>query len=526
MSASGWRAARRARKPIRSPSSSANTPRASIIRRRSRSSPPMWMNRRSPMRATGFTRARSRRTFRPSGCAAFSFPTTAVTGCGKRSGEKVLFAAHNVLRDAPFSRLDLVSCRNLLIYLNATAQTQVFDIFHFCLVSGGLLFIGGAESDSAASALFSTVDARHRLYVRRSVPRPGWKFPVVPLRAPEIPHAPRRRGRAARALPPLTPLKMGAATEETPRRGPVRPEPARGTFRRAAPEVTRTIRAALARHRWRARHRSSLRARRPLPAISGAARSPPTFSRWSTPRSGSSSAPPSSRRAQDEGDHPRRGPGGRDRGQDGSDHRAASARSGRMVRRMNFFSSSSSANADSARAPPAPAQPDAINRDLDDRDSASQRAAQRHRRAVRSDQRRTESLQRRAPGDERGDAFRDRGTGDEQGRIAVGQRRAHHRQPRAQEQRRGIEPGQRRPQQSHGLDRHRDHLSRSPAAHPAFHPERAEDFQSHPGRHGPARSPTSRTSSPTRISSRTPSGSCATCTTIEHEVRVGEAAGT
>ncbi|MEO8044097.1 MAG: PAS domain S-box protein [Spartobacteria bacterium] len=132
----------------------------------------------------------------------------------KEIREKVLFAAHNVLRDAPFSRLDMVSCRNLLIYLNVTAQTQVFDIFHFSLVSGGLLFIGGAESDSAASALFSIVDARHRLYVRRSVPRPGWKIPLVPLRAPEH-KGPTARGLPARTLPPLTPVKMGEAKQES-----------------------------------------------------------------------------------------------------------------------------------------------------------------------------------------------------------------------------------------------------------------------------------------------------------------------
>ncbi len=132
----------------------------------------------------------------------------------KEIREKVLFAAHNVLRDAPFSRLDLISCRNLLIYLNLTAQRQVFDIFHFCLVSGGLLFIGGAESDSAASALFSTLDARHRLYVRRSVPRPSWKIPIVPLRAPALPVG-TARARGARALPPLLPVKMAKDTDGT-----------------------------------------------------------------------------------------------------------------------------------------------------------------------------------------------------------------------------------------------------------------------------------------------------------------------
>src|SRR5256714_1427306 len=60
--------------------------------------------------------------------------------------EKILFATHNLLRDPPFSRVDLVSCRNLLIYLKRTAQEQVFDLFHFALRPGGLLFIGGPRT--------------------------------------------------------------------------------------------------------------------------------------------------------------------------------------------------------------------------------------------------------------------------------------------------------------------------------------------------------------------------------------------
>ena len=64
----------------------------------------------------------------------------------KELREKVLFAAHNVLRDSPFSRVDLISCRNLLIYLNQKAQDQVFDIFHFALRPGGMLFLGGSEA--------------------------------------------------------------------------------------------------------------------------------------------------------------------------------------------------------------------------------------------------------------------------------------------------------------------------------------------------------------------------------------------
>ncbi|MBA2622537.1 MAG: PAS domain S-box protein, partial [Chthoniobacterales bacterium] len=116
--------------------------------------------------------------------------------------QKILFASHNLLKDAPFSRLDLVCCRNLLIYLNAKAQEQVFDIFHFSLRSGGLLFIGGSETESSATTLFSPVDAKHRLYVRRSVPRPSWKVPLIPIRSADL-KPPRRLQARPRALPPL-----------------------------------------------------------------------------------------------------------------------------------------------------------------------------------------------------------------------------------------------------------------------------------------------------------------------------------
>ncbi|HMJ06413.1 MAG TPA: PAS domain S-box protein [Chthoniobacterales bacterium] len=124
--------------------------------------------------------------------------------------EKVLFAAHNLLSDAPFSRLDLVSCRNLLIYLTPKAQAQVFDIFHFALRAGALMFIGGAETGEQGQALFSAVDSKNRIYTRRSVPRPSWKIPALPLRARPSAGmgsvAPR-----ARVVPAFLPLKTGTA---------------------------------------------------------------------------------------------------------------------------------------------------------------------------------------------------------------------------------------------------------------------------------------------------------------------------
>ncbi|MFL6529021.1 MAG: PAS domain S-box protein [Chthoniobacterales bacterium] len=121
----------------------------------------------------------------------------------KEIREKVLFAHHNLLSDAPFSRCDLISCRNLLIYLNATAQGRVFDVFHFSLRSGAMLFLGGAENHSQAQSLFSPVDAKHRLFVRRSTPRPTWKLPTIPMPAVQV-RARRPAGWRSRPLPPLT----------------------------------------------------------------------------------------------------------------------------------------------------------------------------------------------------------------------------------------------------------------------------------------------------------------------------------
>ena len=85
--------------------------------------------------------------------------------------DTVLFAPHDLLKDSPFSRVDLVTCRNLLIYLNHDAQSRAFDLFHFALCHTGLLFLGTSESADCAEPLFVPLDKRHRLYARRPVAR-------------------------------------------------------------------------------------------------------------------------------------------------------------------------------------------------------------------------------------------------------------------------------------------------------------------------------------------------------------------
>lgn len=80
--------------------------------------------------------------------------------------EMVLFAPHNVLRDPPFSRLDLIVCRNLLIYLNRETQTSVMEIFHFALAPHGYLFLGSSETAETPATLFAPLDKKRRLYSR------------------------------------------------------------------------------------------------------------------------------------------------------------------------------------------------------------------------------------------------------------------------------------------------------------------------------------------------------------------------
>jgi two-component system CheB/CheR fusion protein len=80
--------------------------------------------------------------------------------------EHVLFAAHNLLQDPPFSKLDLVICRNLLIYLQRPVQERVYDSFYYALQPNGFLFLGSAESAEGVTKLFNTLDKQHRVYQR------------------------------------------------------------------------------------------------------------------------------------------------------------------------------------------------------------------------------------------------------------------------------------------------------------------------------------------------------------------------
>jgi two-component system, chemotaxis family, CheB/CheR fusion protein len=82
------------------------------------------------------------------------------------------FSIHSVIRDPPFSRMDLISCRNLLIYLDTELQARVIPAFHYALRPGGYLLLGGSEMVTRHNDLFTPIDKKHRIFQRRDVPTP------------------------------------------------------------------------------------------------------------------------------------------------------------------------------------------------------------------------------------------------------------------------------------------------------------------------------------------------------------------
>ncbi len=80
----------------------------------------------------------------------------------------LVFSEHDVNKDPPFSKLDLISCRNLLIYLGSELQKKLIPLFHFALKPNGFLFLGSSEGISDFNDLFSTLDRKVKLYQRRA----------------------------------------------------------------------------------------------------------------------------------------------------------------------------------------------------------------------------------------------------------------------------------------------------------------------------------------------------------------------
>ena len=107
-------------------------------------------------------------------------------GSGWRINKEIrdlcVFAKHDITADTPFSRMDLISCRNVLIYLGPVLQNRVLPTFHFALKPGGFLLLGTSETLGQTSNLYSTIDEKNRLYRSVASPRQLNVRPVAPVR--------------------------------------------------------------------------------------------------------------------------------------------------------------------------------------------------------------------------------------------------------------------------------------------------------------------------------------------------------
>ncbi|HEX3754874.1 MAG TPA: CheR family methyltransferase, partial [Rhizomicrobium sp.] len=123
--------------------------------------------------------------------------------------DAVLFANHSLLKDPPFSRLDLISCRNLLIYLDRDLQPQVLETLHYGLNPSGYLFLGTSESAEHVDGLFHIVDREARIY--QSAGRSSDRLPTLP----RILGMPTEQLPDASVFPPLSARTIQAAHRES-----------------------------------------------------------------------------------------------------------------------------------------------------------------------------------------------------------------------------------------------------------------------------------------------------------------------
>ncbi|MFO8042233.1 MAG: chemotaxis protein CheB, partial [Alkalispirochaeta sp.] len=109
--------------------------------------------------------------------------------------EKVIFAYHNIFKDPPFRRIDLISCRNLLIYLQPVLQKKVLSNFHFSLNEEGYLFLGSSETVGDLTTYFRTIDTKWKLFAYKG----SSAAPKIELNTPDTPEGWRERLEATQA---------------------------------------------------------------------------------------------------------------------------------------------------------------------------------------------------------------------------------------------------------------------------------------------------------------------------------------
>ncbi len=127
----------------------------------------------------------------------------------RRVRDMIVFSAQNLTKDAPFSRVDLVTCRNLLIYLQPALQKKVLRIVHYALNPDGFLMLGTSETVGDLPELFSLIDRTNKIYVSRAVTSPGTLDVGFGVHAPEAPRLqPSSRSRPIASLAALADRKI------------------------------------------------------------------------------------------------------------------------------------------------------------------------------------------------------------------------------------------------------------------------------------------------------------------------------
>ena len=129
-------------------------------------------------------------------------PTSGLYRIRKDIRDLLIFSEQNLIKDPPFSRLDLISCRNLLIYLDGDLQKRVIPLFHYSLNPDGILFMGSAESAGNYGDLFTPLDPKIKIYQRNNiVKQPTARIPFL-AQSPQI----RLPAKAAAAIIPYREL--------------------------------------------------------------------------------------------------------------------------------------------------------------------------------------------------------------------------------------------------------------------------------------------------------------------------------
>jgi two-component system CheB/CheR fusion protein len=127
--------------------------------------------------------------------------------------DRVIFSEQDVIKDPPFSKLDLISCRNLLIYMGGGLQKKLFPLFHYALNPGGMLFLGTSETVGEFVDLFGTLDRKSKLYQRREEVAGAHRTGLLPLLPGDGPVA-RPSGKTGESKVPVRELTERALLEQ------------------------------------------------------------------------------------------------------------------------------------------------------------------------------------------------------------------------------------------------------------------------------------------------------------------------